>query len=62
VHLGLCLLSNQLPSEPGVDFEFLNRLFNRGLFVRHFNVSNGHFKAGLAVGDQPPVVGWITAH
>jgi hypothetical protein len=55
--LCVCLLSNEFQRQPGIDVEFLNRLFNCGLFGRRFNVANGDRKARSAV-DDPPPVGW----
>jgi hypothetical protein len=56
------LLSKQLPGEPGIDFEFPNRLFDRGVFVRRFNIANGHLKASITVGYAPFVVGRLEVH
>jgi hypothetical protein len=55
LRLGLCLLGNEFQRQPRSDVEFLNRLFNCGLFVRRFNVANGDRKARPAVDDPPPV-------
>jgi hypothetical protein len=57
-----CRLSNDFPHQPTIDVEFLNRVFNRGVFVWRLNVADGHLNAAVEVGDPPPVVACLEAH
>jgi hypothetical protein len=48
--------------ETSASTNMTNRLVDRGILVRRFNIANGHLNAGAVVSDAPFVVGRLEVH